>query len=117
MTDTATLNHDDFLERHSGKDSWQLIKGLKVRSDLSWCILCDFNDILAQLEKRGGIRHPNNLHGFRDAINLGSLKEVSMQGYPYKWERGRGTPGRIEEKLDKALATRDLFQKFQGTVV
>ena len=40
-----------------------------------------------------------------------------MQGYPYTWERGRGTPGWIEEKVDRALATRDWFQKFQGAVV
>ena len=36
------------------RDSWQLLRGLKARSDLPWCVIGDFNDLLAQGEKKGG---------------------------------------------------------------
>ena len=67
------------LERQKRRDSWQLLKEMKSHSNMAWCVVGDFNDLMAQAEKRGGLRHPNYLiQGFRDAVNYGGLSEVPM---------------------------------------
>ena len=66
----------------------------------------DFNDVLAQLENRGGQKHSDHLiHGFQEAMNYGGLRKVEMSGYQFTWERSSGTSNCIEEKLDKVLAS------------
>ena len=65
-----------------------MLRRLKARSNLLWVFMGDFNDLLAQSEKRGGQRHPECLiHGFRDAVNYGGLREVEMSSYQFTWER------------------------------
>ena len=59
--------------------------------------LGDFNDFLAQSEKRGKVRYPNHLiQGFQDAVQYSRLSE---------------------ENLDRALASRDWHSLFQGAFV
>ena len=58
-----------FPERHNRKDSWNLLKNLSIQSNLPWCCIGDFNDLLIQSEKKGKVRHPNYLiQGFRDTV-------------------------------------------------
>ena len=107
-----------FPERNRRKDSWQLLKWLKGCSSLPWCCIGDFNNFLAQSEKRGGSRYLHGLiYGFREAICFGSLREVMMKGYPYTWECSRGTPTWTEEELDRTLASDDWHSLFLGSYV
>ena len=109
-----------FPERSKRKESWQLLRWLKTRSEfqLQWCCLGDFNDLLAHSEKKGGSRYPSRLiQGFRDAVRYGGLKEVVMKGYPFTWEQSRGTPYCIEEKLDRALASEEWHHRFPTAYV
>jgi len=95
-----------FPERSRRKDSWDLLRSLAHRSPLPWVVLGDFNDLLYQSEKRGGNPHPESLlQGFGDAMDDCNLAQLPMRGYQFTWERGRGTAGWLEEKLDKVLAT------------
>ncbi|XP_019179715.1 PREDICTED: uncharacterized protein LOC109174928 [Ipomoea nil] len=56
--------------------------------------------------ERGGNPHPNNLlRGFGDTIEDCGLAQMPMDGYPYTWEKGKGTVNWIEERLDKVLVT------------
>ncbi|XP_019159989.1 PREDICTED: uncharacterized protein LOC109156592 [Ipomoea nil] len=65
-----------------------------------------FYDLLYQYEKRGGNPHPDSLlWGFGETIEECGLTQLPMSGYPYTWEKGKGTPNWIEERLDKVLAT------------
>ncbi|XP_019191056.1 PREDICTED: uncharacterized protein LOC109185569 [Ipomoea nil] len=97
-----------FSKRPQRRESWDLIHSLAKKSDLPWVIIGDFNDLLFQYEKRGGNPHPDNLlRGFGETIEECGLTQLPMSGYPFTWEKGKGTPNWIEERLDKVLATQD----------
>ncbi|XP_019181689.1 PREDICTED: uncharacterized protein LOC109176754 [Ipomoea nil] len=95
-----------FPKRPQRREPWDLIRSLASKSELPWVIIGDFNDLLFQCEKRGGNPHPDSLlRGFRETIEECGLTQLPMSGYPYTWEKGKGTPNWIEERLDKVLAT------------
>jgi hypothetical protein len=74
-------------------------------SDLPWCIIGDFNDLLSQVDKRGTLPHPNWLcNGFRSAVSDCDLTDIYLEGYPYTWVKSEGTLNVIEERLDRAMA-------------
>ncbi|XP_019190614.1 PREDICTED: uncharacterized protein LOC109185072 [Ipomoea nil] len=96
----------DFSQRGQRRDSWSLIRTLAGRSNLPWVMIGDFNDLLFQSEKRGGNPHPLSLlHGFGETIEECGLAQMPMMGYPFTWEKGKGTPNWIEERLDKVLTS------------
>ena len=71
-------------EKSQRMDSWNLLRTLSSRFSLSWCCIGDFNDLLAQSEKRGRLDHPNYLiQGFRDTIDSCGLRDIGMDGYPF----------------------------------
>ena len=37
---------------------------------------------------------------------------ISIYGYPFTWERGRGTERWVEERLDRAVASTNWVNKF-----
>ncbi|XP_019170410.1 PREDICTED: uncharacterized protein LOC109165884 [Ipomoea nil] len=95
-----------FPKRPQRRESWDLIRSLAGKSELPWVIIGDFNDLLYQYEKRGGNPHPDSLlRGFGETIEECGLTQLPMSGYPYTWEKGKGTSNWIEERLDKVLAT------------
>ncbi|MCI07323.1 endonuclease/exonuclease/phosphatase family protein [Trifolium medium] len=74
-------------------------------SQLPWCVIGDFNDLLSQKDKRGVHPHPNWLcTGFRNAVNDCNLTDIYLEGYPFTWIKSGGTDHVIEERLDRALA-------------
>ncbi|XP_019192477.1 PREDICTED: uncharacterized protein LOC109186787 [Ipomoea nil] len=95
-----------FSQRGQRRDSWDLIRTLAGKSNLPWVMIGDFNDLLYQAEKRGGNPHPLSLlHGFGETIEECRLAQMPMMGYPFTWEKGKGTPNWIEERLDKVLTS------------
>ncbi|XP_019179272.1 PREDICTED: uncharacterized protein LOC109174493 [Ipomoea nil] len=95
-----------FSKRPQRRESWDLIRTLANKSDLPWVMLGDFNDLLFQYEKRGGNPHPDALlRGFGETIEECGLAQMPMTGYPFTWQKGKGTPNWIEERLDKVLTT------------
>jgi hypothetical protein len=94
-----------YPERGRRRQAWDLIRELRDMSDLPWCIIGDFNDLLTQGDKRGIHPHPNWLcNGFRSAVSDCDLTNIHLEGYPYTWIKSRGSPEVIEERLDRAMA-------------
>ncbi|VFQ82721.1 unnamed protein product [Cuscuta campestris] len=86
--------------------SWDLLRSLKVRSSLPWVAISDFNAVCASSEKRGGQPQPLSLiSAFNSTLEECGLFVPGMQGYPFTWERGRGTENWVEERLDRAVST------------
>ncbi|XP_019167296.1 PREDICTED: uncharacterized protein LOC109163029 [Ipomoea nil] len=95
-----------YSERTRRTESWDLLKLLATQSDLPWIVIGDFNDLLYQYEKKGGNPHPNSLlRGFGETIDQCGLAQLPMTGYQFTWKTGKGTPGWIQEKLDKVLVS------------
>lgn len=81
---------------------WDFLQSLAVGSNIPWCSVGDFNDMLSQDDKKDSVEHPQHLFkGFRQAIMDCSLHDVPMQGFPYTWERFKGKSNCVEERLDR----------------
>ncbi|XP_073049453.1 uncharacterized protein [Primulina eburnea] len=102
-----------FPEQSRRHEAWNLLKALARINHLPWYIIGDFNDILDSSEKRGEIDRPIwMIRGFREAVMKCMLQDIQMKGYPFTWERGRGKPHFVEEKLDRALASTSWKERF-----
>jgi hypothetical protein len=97
------------------KESWNLLRKLSNLSQLPWCIIEDFNDILSAEEKKGrSDRQPWLIQGFRKAVLDAGLTDIYMDGYGFTWFKSLGTDRAVEEKLDRAMANDSWFDKFQN---
>uniref|UniRef100_A0A803QFT1 Reverse transcriptase domain-containing protein n=1 Tax=Cannabis sativa TaxID=3483 RepID=A0A803QFT1_CANSA len=108
---TGIYGEPDRTRRHL---TWQLINDLSLRSSLPWCLIGDMNNVLSQTVKKGGRPYPNwLLQGFQDVLSSCNLIDMDMEGYPYTWERGKGTANCIEIRLDRALVSPTWMDNFQ----
>ncbi|XP_075479293.1 uncharacterized protein LOC142520177 [Primulina tabacum] len=102
-----------FLEKGKRPESWALLCSLSTQSTLPWCIIGDSNDLLSPDDKKLKHEHPQWLYtGFRQAVMCSGLSDLPLVGYPFTWERGKGTTTAVEERLDRALATSSWMKKF-----
>lgn len=80
---------------------------------MPWCIFGDFNDLLYSTDKKGEHPHPTPLlSGFREAIEDCNLVELDLKVGEYTWEKSRGKPNWVREKLDRAFALDEWWRKF-----
>ncbi|CAJ2643989.1 unnamed protein product [Trifolium pratense] len=95
------------------RDSWNFLRQLSQISNLPWCIIGDFNDILSSDEKKGRTDRANWLiHGFREAVSDAGLVDLTMENYQFTWFKSLGTARAVEEKLDRALSNNGWNQFF-----
>lgn len=108
-----------FPERNKRKESWQLLKHLSTVNSLPWVVMGDFNDILHEKEKRGRLPHPSWLiRGFKETVETCGLRDFPFDGHQFTWEKSRGTPNWVEEKLDRILVSDgwlDVFGEAKAT--
>lgn len=100
-------------ERSNRRASWDLLRRLHANSDMPWCCIGDFNDLLNQDEKKVRNEHPNwCIRGFLEAVHECALLDLPARGYPYTWKNSKGTDNAIEEKLDRELVSSSWMQIF-----
>ena len=83
-----------------------------------WLCLGDFNEILSNDEKRGGVDRPQQaMDKFRDALCDFSLMDIGFEGDIFTWRNhGKTLNTYIFERLDRATANPvwcDLFPSFR----
>ncbi|XP_058755632.1 uncharacterized protein LOC131628842 [Vicia villosa] len=102
-----------FPERSKRRMAWSMIRELHGMSQLPWCILGDFNDLLSQNDKQGLHPHPSWMcTGFQEVVGDCDLTDIPLEGHPFTWTKSRGVPHMIKERLDKALAVSSWLQLF-----
>lgn len=112
---TCFYGYPEKFRRHA---SWELLKSLDPGLDVPWLVIGDFNDLACSSEKIGGNDHPTYLlNGFRSALQHCDLHEIEWLGYSYTWERSRGSPNWVREKLDRAVANTKWFEKFENAII
>ncbi|XVE52109.1 hypothetical protein DITRI_Ditri02bG0095800 [Diplodiscus trichospermus] len=52
------------------------------------------------------------MRDFREVIDECELVDLPLRGYGFTWERGRGTDGFVEERLDRCLGTMNWIDMF-----
>ncbi|XP_060968799.1 uncharacterized protein LOC133036276 [Cannabis sativa] len=98
------------------RNTWNLMRILKEESALPWCIIGDLNNVLSQVDKRGGNPYPNwLLEGFQQAVADCDLVNLELVGHQFTWEKGRDSENLIEVRLDRALANSD-WEQWGGCV-
>lgn len=99
--------------RNQRKKTWDLLLNLPRDSNLPWCVIGDFNNVVGQKDKRGGEPYPTALvEGFNESLSDARLIDMDIVGHQDTWERGRGKPDWMEVKLDRALTTEEWLDKF-----
>lgn len=108
-------------ERSRRRFSWSLIRRLAGSSTLPWCILGNFNDMMMKEDKRGGCQQPVSLlTGFSETINECGLLDTGFTEEKYTWEKYRGQPNGVQERLNRAFANQswcDLFRQAELKVM
>jgi hypothetical protein len=74
----------------------------------------DFNEILYQHEKEGGVLRPQaQMDRFRETIADCELQDLGFEGDVYTWRNNNRTAlGYVRERLDRALANMEWRTKF-----
>ncbi|XP_074341908.1 uncharacterized protein LOC141679304 [Apium graveolens] len=89
-------------ERYRRHESWDLLRGLAGDSNLPWCVVGDFNDMMFAHEKEGGRPHPRALlDGFTETVYECGLVDMGFLGNEFTWERSRGQLNWIHERLGR----------------
>lgn len=98
-------------DRHK---TWTLLRDLHSQEDVPWLCAGDFNEILYQHEKEGGVLRPQaQMDRFREAIANCELQDLGFEGDVYTWRNNNRTAlVYVRERLDRALANMDWRTKF-----
>ncbi|KAK5811740.1 hypothetical protein PVK06_027104 [Gossypium arboreum] len=82
-------------------------------NSLPWLVGGDFNDILFENEKHGGIlRDEARIEAFRRTLEGYHLEDIGYSGTCFTWERGRILENIIRERINKSVATNAWIQLF-----
>ena len=107
-----------FPEKYRRRDTWHMLWTLSQKSPFSWCCIGDYNDLLFQKEKIGHLcHHVGLLLGFRKATEASGLQDLGMIGYPFTWEKSKGTTDWVEECLDHGMASQSWLSIFSNSIV
>ncbi|KAK8487393.1 hypothetical protein V6N11_030917 [Hibiscus sabdariffa] len=96
------------------KEVWSSISKLRRDDSEPWCLIGDFNEILAQEEKLGGCPYEAQTDDpFQSFMNDHGLIDMPLKGGPFTWNNKRTDDGSILEKIDRILFNSSWSFKFQ----
>lgn len=72
---------------------------------MGWCVLEDFNEVLANDEKvRGRPRCEKQMEMFRRVLEEGNLFDLGWNGAKFTWYNRHGDASFMKERLDRLMA-------------
>ena len=99
-------------------EAWEKLRYLNSQFEIPWLCFGDFNEIIRQEEKVGGVlRSHNQMQLFREVLDECGFMDLGYVGLKFTWARHFDNGDSIWERLDRGLATNDWFLKFPGTRV
>ncbi|XP_024161425.1 uncharacterized protein LOC112168750 [Rosa chinensis] len=105
---TGIYGYAQTADRH---ETWNLMRQLASQSSLPWLIVGDFNEIVDNSEKTGGVpRRHVQMQGFREAMMDCSLLDMGFFGSPYTW-----SDYQTKERLDRSLWNVELRNLFPSS--
>lgn len=110
---TGFYGHPDQSQR---THSWTLLRRLAGMVDLLWVCMGDFNEVMADSEKFGGLKKKwQAIAEFREAVADSNLEDMGFSGPIFTWSNKRGGTSTILERLDRGLFNdqwKSMFQHF-----
>ncbi|KAL5752459.1 hypothetical protein ACOSQ2_022966 [Xanthoceras sorbifolium] len=84
--------------------SWSLMRRLKGMCNLPWLICGDFNEVLRDNEKLGGVlRSYGAMPQFREVLDDCGLIDMGFKGSKFTWHNRQSNGDTIMERLDRGL--------------
>ena len=92
-----------------------IVESFGQNNQLPWLCSRDFNEIIRGLEKTGeNPRLARQMDWFRRVINLCTFRYLGFVGSPFTCSKNNGEEGRVQVRLDRALANNEWLTKFPG---
>ncbi|XP_075665089.1 uncharacterized protein LOC142634697 [Castanea sativa] len=98
--------------------SWALLRHLYSLVTGPWCCIGDFNAFLHSSEKLS--TYPpqvRQMDEFRAVLEDCHLIDLGFQGYKFTWNNKRPGAANTRERLDRAVANKEWFDKFSESTV
>ncbi|GJX75384.1 RNA-directed DNA polymerase, eukaryota, reverse transcriptase zinc-binding domain protein [Tanacetum coccineum] len=93
-----------------------LINHKGVVKDRPWTILGDFNACLDPSERScGGSKFTTAMSDFRDCVEDIEVKDISMTGLRFTWNKKLGEDGGLLKKLDRVLGNISFMSSFPSS--
>lgn len=109
---TGFYGHPDTSKRRLSSN---LFGRLNPLDQVSWCVVGDFNEVLAQSKKLGEKkRGENQMCKFREAVEINGLCDLGYRGDKFTWRNEHSGDTVTKERLDRFVAKnswRDVFQE------
>lgn len=100
----------DQLERGS---LWDTMEHVAIHWQLPWLIGGDFNFILAQEEKIGGLPvYHQEIEELYQCINICGLEDMGYEGSTFTWWNGRHNKATIFKRLDRFMCNQEMRNLF-----
>ncbi|GLT70035.1 hypothetical protein SLA2020_421370 [Shorea laevis] len=101
---TGFYGHPDRVHR---EETWKLLSFLKDSSPTPWLCVGDFNEILDNSEKFGGVlRSERQMECFRSVLEDCNLGDLGYRGSKFTWTNCRG----VGQFIRKGLIVQRLIQ-------
>ncbi|XP_060202720.1 uncharacterized protein LOC132631137 [Lycium barbarum] len=97
---------------------WDSMYNLASDMNLPWLVGGDFNVIVDEEEKYGGLPVTlNKVEDFRHCIRTCNLSDLGYKGSIFTWWNGRAADECVFKRLDRCLGNFELQQQFPGLEV
>ncbi|XP_072073883.1 uncharacterized protein [Arachis hypogaea] len=97
---------------------WELLNTLGQAQSMPWMVFGDFNQVLEQKEKKGGLPVTfTQIRGFQEALQLNQLLDLGFVGHSFTWKNNQPSDFNVQERLDRVVATIDWQEAFSEAVV
>ncbi|XP_060212093.1 uncharacterized protein LOC132639671 [Lycium barbarum] len=96
-------------------DLWESLEDMAPYIQLPWLIGGDFNTIVSDAEKYGGLPVTiSEIQDFRACIQSYGMTDLGFKGSTYTWWNGQSREYCIFKRLDRCLGNQDLQDKYPG---
>ncbi|KAK3188546.1 hypothetical protein Dsin_028107 [Dipteronia sinensis] len=100
------------------KHYWTLLRRLAGMCNLPWLCIGDFNEILYESEKVGGLKKSwQQMSEFREALDDCSLEDMGFVGPAYTWCNKREGTEMILERLGRGICSHEWRLAFPHSVI
>jgi hypothetical protein len=100
---------------HNRTKFWDNLMEVGTNFSGAWLCLSDFNMILGQSEKSGGLPYAcSSRDFFRDFLFTFGMIDLGFSGNPYTWSNHRDGRHQIKQRLDRGVASTSWFSLFSS---